>query len=127
MALTTTPKRRLDEEAAIRARRWRFFQRVFGITCVAISCDVVTTYLGFQRIGARFEQNGLALYIIQHAGWVGLVAFLSLVCYVCLRSFRLVYWRLSPKWSRGLNMLVAVVCVFRWIVVLSNVLWLLQG
>lgn len=109
-----------------RDRRWRFFERIFVLLCLAIATDLVTTYLGFRRIGARFEQNGLALYIIQHGGWPGLVLVLAAACFACLRSFRLVYWRLGLGWSRWLNVVVAVVCAVRWVVALSNVVWLVH-
>ena len=75
---------------AKRLSRWHFFEWVFGLTCLAVGLDLVTTYLGFRRVGSRFEQNGIALFLIQHLGWIGISALLVLTCFVCLRSFKLV-------------------------------------
>jgi len=111
----------------LRARRWRTFLFVFVLTCAAISLDLVTTYMGFQRVGSRFEQNGIALYLIQRIGWLGIGGVLVLTCAVCLRSFKLVYWNLSLRWSLWLNVLIAVVCLFRWLVVITDVAWLVRG
>lgn len=110
----------------IRGARWRIFLYLFGATCVAIALDVVTTYLGFQQIGSRFEHNAIALYLINRIGWVGLTALLTFTCVVCLKSFKLVYWNLSLHWSRWLNVLVFTVCVFRWIVVVTDTMWLIS-
>lgn len=111
-------------DEATRRSRWRYFQWVFALTCLAVGLDLITTYLGFRRIGSRFEQNGIALFLIQHLGWIGISALLVLTCAVCLRSFKLVYWNLSLNWSRWLNVLVSAVCVFRVVVVVSDIWWL---
>lgn len=113
-----------EAEEATRRGRWRFFQWVFALTCLAVGLDLITTYLGFRRVGSRFEQNGIALFLIQHLGWVGVSALLVLTCAVCLRSFKLVYWNLSLNWSRWLNVILCAVCVFRVVVVVSDVWWL---
>jgi hypothetical protein len=110
----------------IRSRRWRTFLLVFSLTCAAIILDLVTTYLGFQRVGPRFEQNGIALYLIKNVGWLGVTGILALACLVCLQSFKLVYWNLGIRWSLWLNLVLALVCSFRWLVVASDVAWLIR-
>lgn len=114
------------EDNAHRARRWRSFIILYCLTCAAVILDLITTYLGFQRIGSRFEQNGIALFLIQRIGWVGISGVLALTCYACLRSFKLVYWNLALKWSLWLNVVLALVCAFRWLVVVSDAAWLIR-
>ncbi|GEM_PF-6584772 len=114
------------QDGEIRQRRWELFVRLFALTCLAVALDVITTYIGIRRIGYRFEQNGIALYLIRNLGWDGLTAFLALACAACVRSFKLVYWHLSLEWGRWLNVLVAVLCLFRWVVVTSDILWLMR-
>src|SRR5579884_3249394 len=72
-----------DRVESTRRRRWRYFRWTFAFTCAGIILDIVTTYLGFQRIGAAYEQNGIALYLIGHLGWVGMCALIALTCLVC--------------------------------------------
>ncbi len=114
------------DEWSIRRKRWRYFQWAFALTFLGIVVDFVTTYIGFQRVGSSFEQNGIALYLIHHIGWVGVAILLVLTCLACLRSFKLVYWNLGLKWSHWLNILITVVCVFRWIVGISDAIWLIN-
>ncbi len=115
-----------DAEEVTRRNRWRFFQWVFALTCLAVGLDLVTTYLGFRRVGSHFEQNGISLFLIQHLGWIGISALLVLTCFVCLRSFKLVYWNLSLNWSRWLNVVMCAVCIFRAVVVVSDIWWLIS-
>jgi len=115
-----------DRVESTRRRRWRYFRWTFAFTCAGIILDIVTTYLGFQRIGAAYEQNGIALYLIGHLGWVGMCALIALTCLVCLRSFKLVYWNLGLSWSRYLNIVITAVCLFRWIVAVSDTIWLIN-
>ena len=100
---------------------------VFSLTCAAASLDLVTTYLGFRRTGTHFEQNGIALYLIEHVGWIGIVALTAAACALCFASFKLVYWNLSLRWSLWLNAIVAIVCIFRWSVVITDIAWLIRG
>lgn len=107
--------------------RWRIFLVLFALTCTAVALDVVTTYMGFQRVGPRFEQNAVALYLIKRLGWAGLVALLAITCVICVKSFKMVYWNLSLRWSLWLNVLTGAVCIFRWVVVVSDIAWLVKG
>ena len=77
-------------------------------------------------MGSRFEQNGIVLYLIQHIGWIGVTGIVALACIVCLRSFKLVYWNLDVRWSLFLNVALALICVFRWLVVASDIAWLVR-
>jgi hypothetical protein len=113
-----------ESDEATRRSRWRFFQWLFALTCLAVGLDLITTYLGFRRVGSRYEQNAIALFLIQHLGWIGISALLVLTCAVCLKSFKLVYWNLSLNWSRWLNVVMCAVCVFRLVVVVSDIWWL---
>lgn len=102
------------------------FQRIFALTCAAVSLDLLTTYVGFLRVGPRFEQNGIALYLIEHVGWLGVGALSIIACAFCFASFKLVYWNLSLRWSLWLNAVVAIVCMFRWSVVITDFVWLIR-
>ncbi len=113
-------------ETELRTARWRMFLYLFAATCLAVGLDVITTYMGMLRIGSRFEQNGIALYLITHIGWLGLTALLAIACALCVVSFKLVYWNLSLQWSRWLNLLVGCVCIFRWLVVTTDIIWLVR-
>lgn len=115
-----------DDEHEIRRKRWKLFLLLFAMTCIAIALDVLTTYLGFQRIGPRFEQNPIGLYLIDTIGWGWLVALLALACAGCIISLKLVYWNLSLHWGFWLNGVVCLLCMFRWTVVISDSLWLLH-
>jgi len=115
-----------SRDLELRAARWRKFQVVFTLTCIAIALDLSTTYLGFQREGARFEQNGIALFLIQRIGWVGITAILLVACTACFKSFKTVYWKLSLRWSLWLNVLLIAACAFRWLVVVTDTLWLMR-
>jgi hypothetical protein len=110
----------------VRRSRWRLFQIVFSLTCVAIVLDLWTTYLGFQREGSRFEQNGIVLYLLQHVGWFGISVILAVACAACFRSFRTVYWNLGLRWSLWLNIFLILACSFRWLVVVTDTLWLMR-
>lgn len=107
-------------------RRWNVFLCVFVLTSIAVVLDLVTTYLGFRRTGTRFEENAIALFLIQHIGWVGIGALTAAVCALCFSSFKRVYWNLSLHWSFWLNILAAIVCVFRWTVVVADIAWLIR-
>lgn len=116
----------LTTEKALRGSRWRVFVVLFSLTCVAIVLDLLTTYLGFRRVGARFEQNGVVLFLIQRIGWAGVGGILLIACLACFRSFRTVYWRLSTRWSLWLNVVLGLACGFRWLVVITDAFWLVR-
>jgi len=114
----------LNPEEVVRAGRWRVFQIVFLFMCIAIVLDLYTTYLGFQREGSRFEQNGIVLFLIQHIGFLGVAAILIAACLACFQSFRTVYAQLGLRWSFWLNLVLVLGCGFRWLVVVTDTMWL---
>jgi len=116
----------IDADEATRSFRWRTFRIVFALTCAAIVLDLWTTYMGFEREGPRFEQNGIVLYLLEHVGWLGVAGILAVACFACFRSFKSVYWNLGLRWSFWLNMFLIAACGFRWLVVATATLWLMH-
>ena len=114
------------EELQIRAKRWRFFQIVFLLVYSGVVLDVVTTALGYMKAGSAYEQNPLGGNLIGHLGWIGLLALLTVLCWVCYRSVRVVAWRMSPRWTRVVNVCMVCVAAFRWLAVVTAVVYLLQ-
>lgn len=106
--------------------RWRFFQVAFFLTYLGIVMDIVTTAMGFGRMGSAYEQNPLGGTLIGGLGWVGLLALMTMLCAVCYVSFRVVYARLALKWSAILNSVVVIVLLMRWLTVAAAVLYLTQ-
>src|SRR5579871_1283464 len=88
------------EELSKRAQRWRFFQITFAFVYSGVVLDVVTTALGYMKSGSSYEQNPLGGSLIGHLGWIGLLALLTVLCWVAYRSVRTVCWRMSAVWSR---------------------------
>lgn len=109
-----------------RARRWRFFQVVFGFVYTGVVLDVITTALGYMKSGSQYEQNPLGGGLISHLGWVGMVGLLTVLCLVCYHSVKVVYARMSIRWSRLINSLMVLIGLFRWVAVVTAVLYLLQ-
>ena len=109
-----------------RQRSWRLFQIVFCFVYVGVVLDIVTTALGYMKAGNQYEQNPLGGGLISHIGWFGLLALLTLLCVVCYRSVRLVYARMSIRWSRLINGLMLLIAAFRWLAVVTAILYLLQ-
>ncbi len=114
------------EEARKRQSRWRFFQVVFGVVYAGIVGDVVTTALGFVKSGSAYEQNPLGGNLIAGLGWPGLLALLTVICLICYHSVRLVYARMSLKWSIFINSVMVLLAAFRWLVVITAIMYLLQ-
>jgi len=114
------------EERTKRLRRWHFFQIVFVLTYAGVVLDEITTGLGFLKSGPGYEQNPLGTLLIGNLGWIGLWLILSFACVVCYLSFRVVYFRLSPAWSMGLNILVVVITLVRWLAVVMAVQYLMS-
>jgi hypothetical protein len=114
------------EELEQRASRWKFFQIVFCFVYAGIVLDVLTTSLGYQKAGIAYEQNPLGGSLIGHLGWVGLLATLTILCLVCYTSVRLVYRRMSTRWSKLINILMVLLAAFRWLAVVTAVIYLLQ-
>jgi Na+-translocating ferredoxin:NAD+ oxidoreductase RnfD subunit len=111
-----------------RKKRWHSFQVVFGLAYLGIVLDIVTTALGVQKAGAAgaYEQNPLGSFLIGNAGWIGLFALLTAICAVFFVSFRAICWRMPVAWSTVLNTVLMLVTVFRWIAVVTAVLYLVQ-
>jgi hypothetical protein len=103
------------------------FQVIFVCAYVGIVLDIVTTAMGFQRVGRAYEQNPIGSLLITNLGWVGLFLLVAVLAAVCYFSFRLVCFRLPTRWSAVLNLLLAVVAVVRWVVVVTAVIYLLDG
>jgi hypothetical protein len=114
------------EEFRKRAARWRFFQIVFVLVYTGVVLDVITTALGYVKSGAQYEQNPLGGSLIGHFGWVGLLMLLTVLCWVCYRSVRVVCWRMSTRWSRIVNIVMVAVAAIRWLAVATAILYLVQ-
>jgi len=125
-AVTATMPNMHAEELSQRRRRWRFFQITFCFVYAGVVLDVITTAMGYAKAGTSYEQNPLGGSLIGHVGWVGLLAVLTALCIACYRSVRLVYARMSPRWSNLINPLMVVLAAFRWLAVITAVLYLLQ-
>jgi hypothetical protein len=110
-----------------RASRWRFFQIVFAAVYVGIVLDVVTTALGYRRAGSSYEQNPLGVNLIGHLGWLGMLVLLSAICIVCYHSVRLVYARMALGWSLAINGIMVLIAIFRWLAVVTAIIYLIQG
>jgi hypothetical protein len=115
-----------SEELQKRAARWRFFQITFVVVYVGVVLDVITTALGYMKAGSQYEQNPLGGSLIGHLGWIGLLALLTLLCGIAYRSVRVVAWRMSPRWTRLINVVMVGIAAFRWLAVVTAVLYLLQ-
>lgn len=113
-------------ELSKRGARWRFFQVAFVFTYVGVVLDIATTALGFLKTGAGYEQNPLGTVLIGGLGWIGMFVLLTMLCAVCYLSFRTVYWRMSTRWSLALNIAIVLVAAFRWLAVVTAVLYLMQ-
>lgn len=109
-----------------RRGRWRFFQVVFFLTYLGIVLDIVTTAMGFGRMGNAYEQNPLGGQLIGNLGWVGLLLLMTALCVVCYVSFRVVFARMSLKWSAILNSITVIVLLMRWVTVAAAVAYLIQ-
>lgn len=109
-----------------RAARWRLFRIVFVLTYLGIVLDVATTSLAYLVDGPEFEQNPLGSVLIAHLGWAWMFALLTFLCLVCYRSVRVVYYRLPLSWSRAIYTAVVVLTAFRWVAVVTSVLFLVH-
>jgi magnesium-transporting ATPase (P-type) len=114
------------EELQKRAARWRFFQIIFVVVYLGVVFDVITTALGYMKSGSQYEQNPLGGSLIGHLGWIGLLALLTLLCGICYRSVRVVAFRMSPRWTKMINVVMVGIAAFRWLAVVTAVLYLLQ-
>jgi hypothetical protein len=114
------------EELEKRARRFRAFQIIFVLTYIGVVMDVATTALGYQKTGASYEQNPLGGFLIGDLGWFGLLAVLTAISFVAYVSCKVIQWSLGGKWARGLNITFAVLAAFRWVAVVTAVLYLVQ-
>src|SRR5579859_3231665 len=115
------------EELEKRARRFRAFQVIFVLTYTGIVLDIVTTALGYRVTGAAYEQNPLGGLLIGDLGWLGLLAVLTVFSLIAYVSCKVIQWSLGGSWARWLNIAFAVLATFRWIAVVTAVLYLLQS
>lgn len=113
-------------DAAARERCWRWFQVIFACTYTGVLLDIVTTAMGFQRVGAAYEQNPLSSLLIRDVGWSGLVLIVTLVALVCYVSCRSVCLRLATRWAVTLNVLLALAGLVRWTAVATAVAYLME-
>ncbi len=125
MGLVTTVGLPADELRR-RESRWRFFQITFIVVYTGIVGDIVTTALGYLKSGSAYEQNPLGGGLIGSLGWPGLLALLTLLCIICYHSVRLVYARMSIRWSSLINVMMVLVAAFRWLAVVTAVIYLFQ-
>ena len=114
------------EEMAKRQSRWRFFQSVFALVYVGIVLDIVTTALGYLKSGSHYEQNPLGGSLIGNLGWPGLAALMTLLCLICYHSVRVVYARMSLRWSWLINGAMILIAASRWLAVVTAIIYLLQ-
>jgi hypothetical protein len=114
------------EELRKRQGRWRFFQIVFVAVYVGVILDIVTTALGYMKSGSAYEQNPLGGGLIGALGWPGLLVLMTVLCLICYHSVRVVYGRLSLRWSVLINTMMILIAAFRWLAVVTAVLYLLQ-
>jgi hypothetical protein len=115
------------EELQKRAARWRFFQIIFVVVYVGVVLDVITTALGYVKAGSQYEQNPLGGSLIGHLGWIGLLALLTVLCGIAYHSVRVVAWRMAPRWTKFINVVMVGIAAFRWLAVVTAVLYLLQA
>lgn len=113
-------------DARKRDFRWKFFQVTFAFVYAGVVLDVVTTRLGYIKSGSAYEQNPLGGSLIGHVGWIGLLALLTLLCLICYHSVRVVYRRMALGWSTFINTVMVLIALFRWLAVVTSVIYLLQ-
>lgn len=116
----------LENEVTKRSRRWHFFRIVFALTYAGIVLDIVTTAIGEQKAGTGYEQNPLGGVLIGNLGWIGLFVLMTALCALCYTCVRLVFWRMSTRWSTLINTLFVVIMLFRWLAVVTAILYILQ-
>jgi NADH:ubiquinone oxidoreductase subunit 6 (subunit J) len=124
--LATTAGSMSGEELAKRRYRWKLFQIVFLLVYVGIVLDIVTTALGYLKSGSQYEQNPLGGSLIGSLGWPGLAALMTLLCLICYHSVRVVYARMSLRWTWLINGAMILIAAFRWLAVVTAVIYLLQ-
>src|SRR5436309_8862635 len=117
----------MPADLAKREARWRFFRIVFVLVYSGVVLDVITTALVYLKSGSAYEQNPLGGGLISHLGWFGLLVLLTVLCLICYHSVRVVYRRMSLGWSMLINILMVAIALFRWLAVVTAVLYLVQG
>ncbi|GAC1332931.1 MAG: hypothetical protein NVSMB22_25130 [Chloroflexota bacterium] len=115
------------KDSRTRASRWRFFRVAFILLYFGVVLDLVTTAIGFLKVGASYEQNPLTGSLIAHLGWFGVAGLLTVISWVLYKSFRTVFWHMSLKWSVFLNSVLVLMVVFRWVVVAGAVAFIVGG
>lgn len=115
-----------ERELRVRNRRWKYFQIMFPLLYLGIIFDIVTTNMGIGQDGKEYEQNPFGSVLIGNLGWIGLFVFMSAVCAVCYLSLRIVYWRMSTRWSLALNIALTCLTLVRWLIVVLAIQYLQQ-
>jgi hypothetical protein len=115
-----------QDELVKRSKRFHFFQIVFIVTYVGIVLDVFTTALGYQKAGAGYEQNPLGLSLIGGLGWFWLLALLTAISLLAYVSCKVIQLYKGGAWGRAINIAFVVLALFRWLAVVTAVLYLLQ-
>ena len=110
-----------------RRAHWAFFQMVGSFAYAGIIADMITTAMGFQRMGSGYEQNPLGSLLIGRLGWIGLFVVVTSLCSICYMSCRTVYWRMPIRWSVLLNIVLFFLAITRWLVVALTIQWLING
>lgn len=109
-----------------RAFRWRFGQILICLIYVGVLADISTTAVAVHRFGISYEQNPLAVGLINLIGWVGLYLLVTALCLVCYTSVKIVYWRMASPWSIVLNFVLMVMLTVRFLAVVTTVLYILN-
>ena len=115
-----------EAEGEKRQSRWRWFQILFAFVYTGVILDVATTALGYARSGSRYEQNPLGGSLIGHLGWFGLLAVLTALCFICYYCVRIVYARMSLRWTILINVIMILIAAFRWLAVGTAIAYLVQ-
>lgn len=115
------------DELRKRRFRWRFFRVTFLLLYFGILLDIATTALGYMKSGSSYEQNPLGGFLINTTGWFGLAAVMTLLCLVCYVSFRTVYWKMALGWSAALNTFLLLIVAFRWLAVVTAIMYILES
>lgn len=120
-------QRTYSHEAAARAARWHSFQVIFCLLYMGIMLDIATTAMGFGKAGDAYEQNPVGAFLIEHMGWLGLVAVLSGFATLLYFSCRVLYSHLRATSTRWISGVLAAATFLRWLAVVTAILYLVQG
>jgi hypothetical protein len=117
--------RRLNELRK-RTIRWRYGRIMIVLVYIGVLLDITTTDVAVHAVGMKFEQNPLAVDLINHIGWEGLYLLATGLCAVCYISVKAVYWRMALAWSLLLNVVLTIMLTVRVLAVVTTILYLVQ-